>query len=110
MKRFLFSLLTLVLIGSAGYVGYLGGKSSEQAASRQEVAKLKKNLDTSKGDSYVKDLRIEYLESEYNKLTNDYNDLRSKAIQYINASQYRPRQSINCSSNLLSNTVYTNCY
>lgn len=50
-----------------------------------------------------------HLIAENEKLVGDYNKLVSEVNSVMNQPVQAPKQSFSCSTNVLSNTAYTNC-
>lgn len=103
----------IIMVLSAGYLGFsLGVRHTNMSMQTRDdkIQSLESELETvRKSRDYLSTDNIK-LTDDYNKLVGDFNTLLETTKQYVANNTYQPRQSLNCTSNTIGSSVYTNCY
>ncbi|MDB5165453.1 MAG: hypothetical protein JWM00_343 [Candidatus Saccharibacteria bacterium] len=88
-------LICLSLIAGGVLAGYYYGKDVGQ---KETTTKLQPQVSAAKTGEETAWRLYRELSTSNEKLVNDYNDLYDAAVNYVNATQYAPRQTVHCNS------------
>lgn len=113
MKTALALVVVVVVMVGLSIGGFAYGKHTGFSSGyKRGQAVAKANATEPNYDLEYKGLFYDKLESDYNTLVDDYNNLRNSAVRYVNVTQYQPRTPIHCSTTYydMLNTANTNCY
>ncbi len=93
----------LIVVGYTSYKqGYATGSDKSWSAGYQSGRSVGHD------EAYNEASASTVSSDEYNDLVDEYNELRQAAINYV-GNTYKPKQSLNCTSNTIGSTTFTNC-
>ena len=106
------SAIGLILIGFVvvTFISYTHGVNKGEAIGYKNghTVGLKEGEDNSIKTDFSTGIK---LRQDYNKLVEDYNNLRNTTVQYVQIPQYAPRTPVSCTSYSFSEySSTTNCY
>lgn len=88
-------LICLSLIAGGVLAGYYYGR---EAGKKEVTANLQPQLNAAKTGEETAWKLYRELNTSNEKLVNDYNKLYDAAVNYVNTTQYAPRQTVHCNS------------
>ena len=107
MKQHTWTILLLVVFCS---LAFLIGQDVGSASKKGEISQLQTEVNQLKEVSSEYDLTTSALQTKYNFLSDDYDELVGKYNRLVSTPVYTPSKRISCTSNAIGSFVYTNCF